>query len=598
MHMKKIASLLFLLLAGHALQAQPGVPGIKILHSPDISTNGQVTFRLWAPKASEVLLAGDFISPVQARPEGVLPSRSVPMQKGEDGVWTLTTGSLAPEFYEYYYLVDGIRKLDPSNAFMARNGETWYNHFIVSLSEGDKGWMYQENPVRHGNVGKVWFESHALRTWRRLTVYTPAGYNAGDPNRDYPVLYLLHGAGNDEDSWKDLGRAIQILDNLIAAGKAEPMIVVMPDGNTTEEEPTLDEWFEDIVSFVEERYNVRKQRDARAIAGLSRGGKHTFLTTLRMPDTFGYIGLFSPAVAVPGMDPRKDRFGEELRKNALVREQIGTLSVSKPNLYWIGIGEDDYLYERVSDLREYFDETGFTYEYHQTEGNHTWRNWRSYLTGFLPRLFREESVQGARIAVFGGSFSVIPSSDIAKNFWSKTLGVQVDTYGIGGAGFSVRTGEERYIPGQIGKALSSGKHYDAFILWASTNDCANGVPTTEQDSMIRECVSRIRAAAPGSKIMLFTSLPEPLIENQKEIPSDLPPFVIRMRRQVAGIKAYAKAQERVCRELGIPCLNLYERSGIDLSNAHYFYGQDLLHMNDNGYDHIKELTAGFIQDNL
>lgn len=596
--MKRILSIVCLLLSLTALQAQPTTRGVRVLNSPDIAPDGAVTFRLWAPDAQEVLLTGDCVSQVSVTAGGEFhPAGEIPMIKGDDGIWTYATAPLKPEFYEYNFLVDGLRKLDPSNPVMSRNGATWNNNFIVSHDEGDKGWLYADNDLRHGNLSKVWYENHLLRKWCKLTVYTPADYNPIDPNRDWPVLYLLHGAGNDEDSWPDLGRASQILDNMIAAGKAEPMIVVMPDGDTGDD-VSLEDCFQEIITFMESRYHVRTDKGGRAIAGLSRGGRHTFLTTLKMPDMFDYIGLFSAAVAVPGMDIRKDDLGTLLRRDPQVQEQVLALKEAHPALYWIGIGKDDYLYERNATLRAFYDESGFPYEYHESEGNHTWINWRTYLSEFLPRLFRTDRTETGRIAVFGGSFSVIPASDMAKNYWCKTLGVRVDTYGIGGAGFSAATGEDRYIPGQIRKALDSGIAYDTYILWCSTNDCAQGVSLTEQNRIIRECVASIRKEAPHAKILLFTSLPEPLIEHQESIPEDLPAPLRQMRRKVASIGSYAAAQEAVCRELGIPCLNLYTRSGIDLSNAPFFFGNDLLHMNDEGYDHIKELTGGFIKDNL
>ena len=234
-----------------------------------------------------------------------------------------------------------------------------------------------------------------------MTVYTPAGYE--DSSRSYPVLYLLHGMGGDEQAWSELGRATQIMDNLIAQGKAEPMIVVMPNGNISQEaapgeksggfmQPSFnlphtmdglyEESFPDIVSYVESHYRTLADKHHRAIAGLSMGGFHSLYISANHPDWFDYIGLFSAAV---GREPRDGGVSEIYRN---LEEKFATLFAQQPSLYWIGIGREDFLYQQNADLRQLFGEKGYPYTYVETEGGHIWRNWRIYLTQFAQLLFR------------------------------------------------------------------------------------------------------------------------------------------------------------------------------------------------------------------
>ena len=260
--------------------------------------------------------------------------------------------------------------------------------------------------MKHGNLAKVWYDSPTLKMQRRMTIYTPAGYDKG---KNYPVMYLMHGAGGDENAWSELGRAAQILDNLIATGKAKPMIVVMPNGNTdcqaapgewsrgmyqpsfmgsVNQKPVamMDESFMDIVKYVESHYKVAKNKRSRAICGLSMGGGHTFATSKRYPDTFNYIGLFSAGLHISG--DRTKSFYEQLQEDTNVQKQLAKLFAGKPALYWIAIGKTDFLYQQNADLRKYLDEKGYPYEYRETEGGHIWRNWRIYLTEFAQRVFK------------------------------------------------------------------------------------------------------------------------------------------------------------------------------------------------------------------
>jgi enterochelin esterase family protein len=226
------------------------------------------------------------------------------------------------------------------------------------------------------------------------------------------VLYLLHGAGGDEDAWTTLGRTAQIMDNLIASGKAKPMVVVMPNGNMTQQaspgassagmfqpsmamstsprekaKASMDESFMDIVKYVESHYKVKADKQHRAICGLSMGGGHTFAVSKRYPDTFNYIGLFSAGLHIGTSGDRNTPFYDMLKKNRQVQGELQKLFQGKPALYWIAIGKTDFLYQQNSDLRRYLDEKGYAYKYRETEGGHIWRNWRIYLTEFAQMIF-------------------------------------------------------------------------------------------------------------------------------------------------------------------------------------------------------------------
>lgn len=257
------------------------------------------------------------------------------------------------------------------------------------------------NKVAHGTVSKVWYESPTAGLTRRLTVYTPAGYETS--GKEYPVLYLLHGIGGDENAWSELGRAAQILDNLIAQGKAEPMLVVMTNGNISQEacpgetsegfkvptmmlpktmEGSFETAFPDVVKFIEKTYRVKKDKAHRAIAGLSMGGFHSLFISINNPDMFGYVGLFS--AAVDQQQPNGGFPNIYADRNA----KIDKLFAKNPKLFWIGIGKTDFLIKNNNDLRAYLDSKHHKYTYLETEGGHIWRNWRIYLSEFTPLLFK------------------------------------------------------------------------------------------------------------------------------------------------------------------------------------------------------------------
>ena len=317
------------------------------------------------------------------------------LTKGENGVWEYKSEPLKPELYNYSFIIDGFTATDPNNPFLIRDVATVTNIFIIGGGHAD---LYRTNDIAHGTVTLRWYESLVLGMDRRITIYTPPGYEKS--SEEYPVLYLLHGAGGDEEAWISLGRTAQIIDNLIAQGKVKPMIVVMPNGNVIQDaapgegsmgfykpqfmvpktmDGTYEASFKDIIGFVESNYRVKADKSNRAIAGLSMGGFHTMHISRFYPNTFDYIGLFSAAIM-----PREDATG-------VVYSDIDrTLKTQMDNgfaLYWIAIGKTDFLYKANTDYRKKLDDMGMKYEYVESEGGHTWRNWRIYLSMFAPMLF-------------------------------------------------------------------------------------------------------------------------------------------------------------------------------------------------------------------
>ncbi len=395
--MKKSFVLLFSLVLSHIAFTQEALFNAADLKSPEINADKTVTFRFFAPKADSVFITGDFLPTMKVKSRFGLVDVPKPalMQKDAKGVWTFTSDALAPELYSYSFTVDGLRSIDPNNPFLNRDVATVTNIFIVGGPQAD---YYKVNDIPHGSVTRRWYDSPGLGIDRRITIYTPPGYESS--NATYPVLYLLHGAGGDEEAWIALGRTAQIMDNLIAQGKAKPMIVVMPNGNASQDaapgegntgfykpqfmaprtmEGSYEAAFMDIVKFVEKNYRVNAKKESRAIAGLSMGGFHSMHISRFYPNTFDYVGLFSAAIM-----PREDA-------TAKVYSNIDeTLKVQKENgtkLYWIAIGKTDFLYQANVDFRKKLDGMGMKYEYVESEGGHIWRNWRVYLTQFVPKLF-------------------------------------------------------------------------------------------------------------------------------------------------------------------------------------------------------------------
>ena len=394
--MKKILSIittaLFCLSFAANAQELSNAPGPVI--SPEIHPDGSVTFRFEGKKAVRVQVTGDFL-PTQTvgrqEVQGV-----VDMVEGENGVWEYTTGKLAPEFYGYKFIVDGVTIPDPANLVVCRDGSTLTTKFLIP---GDRADLYAIHDVPHGTVAHVWYPSAVGGFNRRMTVYTPAGYETNTKTR-YPVVYILHGIGGDEDSWSTHGRAAQILDNLIASGKAKPMIAVFTNGNISQQaavhqtgngyirqstmlprtmEGSFESSFNEVVSFIDKNYRTIAKKQSRAICGLSMGGFHSLYISANNPDWFGYVGLFSAAVGVT--DASVSPIYQD--REAKLAKQFA----SKP-YYFIACGNSDFLYKANKDYMAELDKAGYKYEYLETDGGHIWKNWRVYLTEYLPKLFK------------------------------------------------------------------------------------------------------------------------------------------------------------------------------------------------------------------
>ena len=385
--MKKFYLLMIALLATNFSYAQQAIFQGRGVTSPEINADKTVTFRVRAPKAITVQVSGDCI-------EG----RTADMTE-KDGVWEYTTPApVAPEMYTYNFIIDGQRVLDMNNVAVNRDVASLTNILLVT-EPGARSDLYAVHDVPHGTVSRIWYHSDYEGINRRMTVYTPAGYETS--GKRYPVFYLLHGIGGDEEAWITQGRTAQVLDNLIAQGKAQPMIVVMTNGNIAMEaapletstgynvpsmglpktmEGSFETAFPEIVKFIDKTYRTIPQKRSRAIAGLSMGGFHSKFISQNNPDMFNYIGLFSAAIGVS--DANISPIYQDNDK------KLATLFSKKPALYWIGIGNEDFLFKNNTDYRKFLDEHHYPYTYMETGGGHIWRNWRIYLTEFVPLLFK------------------------------------------------------------------------------------------------------------------------------------------------------------------------------------------------------------------
>ena len=357
----------FALLAAGAFAQQEKIVGVTV--NPDNS----VTFRYRNPKAVTVEVSGEFM-------EGSAPLREV------DGIWTYTTAPLASEMYFYGLTVDGQPILD-LNYSLVKDIPRWMNYFIIG---GEKGDLYSVQDVPHGTVASRWYDSKMLQMRRRVNIYTPPGYENG--KKKYPVFYLLHGNACDENSWLDLGRAAQVLDNLIAAGKAEPMILVMTNGNPAQQaapayfgdtytnentRPGIAQFpdtFGEIIAFIESNYRTVNKKEGRAIAGFSMGGGHAFTISKEHPDWFDYVGLFSAAGSNIAAPAERQKLLDYKKKGC--------------KLYYIGCGTEDFLHRSVLAYNRQLDEIGFGYFYRETPGGHTWGPWRIYLSEMAQMLFK------------------------------------------------------------------------------------------------------------------------------------------------------------------------------------------------------------------
>lgn len=392
--------------------AQQNIFTTTQVKSPEINPDGTITIRYYGPKARVVKVEGDFL-PEQLieTPQGVWAVHpAADLKEGENGLWEYTTPEpVAADYYTYTLTIDGVKTIDPANVFINRDVATITNQLIVSREKGDNGDLFSVNDVPHGTVRTMWYHSDELGCDRRLTVYTPAGYEAS--SRKYPVFYLLHGAGGDETAWFTQGRSTQILDNLIASGKAEPMILVMTNGNAWEtaapgesskglvqpsmgggqraqtKEAAFELHFPEVIKFIEKNFRCKTDKNSRAIAGLSMGGFHSQAISRYYNQKFGYVGLFSGATGgVQAMGNRPAQSPVYTQFDADMARQFA--KGNAPRLYFIACGKTDFVLPGVNALRAYMDEKGYPYEWRESEGGHIWRNWRNYLVEYAQKIFK------------------------------------------------------------------------------------------------------------------------------------------------------------------------------------------------------------------
>jgi enterochelin esterase-like enzyme len=349
-------------------------PPAPTVVSPEVLPDSRVVFRLYAPQATEVALRG--------------PGRGSPAPvKRDNGIWETIVGPLAPGVYQYSFGVQGVTVIDPSNQSVNETTTGLRNVVVVPGGE----WTDVKS-VPHGAVAEVSYPSSVLGRLRRLHVYTPPGYNAGAER--YPVFYLLHGSGDTDQSWNAIGRSSVILDNLIAANKARPMIVVMPNGHTRPGgQATPDsrmefvrEFLTDIVPFVEKQYRVRADRNSRAVAGLSMGGGQTLNIAIPNLDKFAYVGVFSAGLSGGGAgQPSAVDAWEAQNKAALDNTELK----KGLKLLWFSTGRDDAAMANTMNAVNLLKKHGFTPVFQESAGAHTWENWRDYLVIFSGQIFRE-----------------------------------------------------------------------------------------------------------------------------------------------------------------------------------------------------------------
>jgi enterochelin esterase family protein len=368
-------------------QQTPPAAGAPAQCGPVIHPDNRVTFRLDAPKASQVSVRWGVQVDI---------GDPVALTKDAGGMWSATVGPVEPELYGYTFNVDGIRMVDPCHPEVKRDGVKLESMLLVP---GPASELYAVKDVPHGTLSLVWYPSPTAKLTRRMQIYTPPGYENGGER--YPVLYLLHGGGGDETEWTNQGRMPQILDNLIAQGKAKPMIVVTPNGHVNRTAalgaiatgipapPSAysmapgaaqapaglfeESLVKDIIPYVEKHYRVLPGKDNRAIAGLSMGGGHTVRTTLNNPAMFGYIGVFSAGTR--NVTPEVEKQFAALKANT--------------KLYYTGCGTADKLaFENTRTLVEVLKKVGINYKYRETNHGHWWGAWRIYLSEYAPQLFR------------------------------------------------------------------------------------------------------------------------------------------------------------------------------------------------------------------
>ena len=393
--------------AAPAVQPGRGAAQGPTVTSPEVRRDRRVTFRILAPAAQKVELRSPGDIPGVGGRGVALPQ----LTKNADGIWEATFGPLPAGAYRYVFVVDGLTVVDARNPATSQTNTTVYSLAVVPGSD-----LFDTKNVPHGAVAAVHYNSTALGGIRRMHIYTPPGY---ETSRDrYPVLYLLHGAGDVDDSWTSVGRAGFILDNLIAASSAKPMIVVMPAGHVngagaalggsvpvaaaegipgigSGPDPFANDFMTDLMPYVEKNYRVLTDRQSRAIAGLSMGGNQTLNIAIPHLDKFAYIGVFSSGIisggrsAAPPADTTSAPFAEAWEKQHLPALD-NAANKRGLNLMWFGTGKEDFLIATTRSTVELLKKHGFKPVFVESEGAHTWLNWRDYLSTFAPQLFQPQ----------------------------------------------------------------------------------------------------------------------------------------------------------------------------------------------------------------
>jgi enterochelin esterase family protein len=398
MNRHRYAFVAALVLSAATLTAQQGGrggPQAPQVNSPDVSADRRISFRIYAPQAREIRLNASDIPGL---------GQNTRFTKADTGVWELTVGPLDSGAYRYNFNIDGVATIDPRNpAISESNNNVWS---LVYVPGSD---LFDSKAVPHGAVAEVTYKSSTLGRDRRMHVYTPPGYENG---RDrYPVFYLLHGAGDNDDSWSTVGRAGFILDNLIATQKAKPMVVVMPAGHTSRTNANavgrgatdefVGDFVKDVMLYVETHYRVLTDRSNTAIAGLSMGGLQTLEVAIPRLERFAYVGVYSSGLI--GAFPNDGGRGRGAAPAAATPAPAGPVEWEKVNatklddanlkkglrLLWFGTGKEDFLLSTTSATVDLFKRHGFSPVFVESPGGHTWINWRNYLSEFAPQLFRK-----------------------------------------------------------------------------------------------------------------------------------------------------------------------------------------------------------------
>jgi enterochelin esterase family protein len=383
--------------------------------SPEVSADRQATFRIYAPQAQSVRIGGGDIPNIGTRGA---------MTKGANGIWEVTVGPLEPGAYRYNFSVDGVTVVDPRNGAVSESLSNVSSVVVVPGSE-----YFDTKEVPHGAVASITYYSTALKKFRRMHVYTPPGYESGKDK--YPVFYLLHGSGDNDDCWTSVGRANFIFDNLIAQKKAKPMVVIMPASHTqnttgggraagpASTDPTVapppdeftQDFLTDLMPYAESHYRIITDRAHRAIAGLSLGGSQTLNVVIPHLDKFSYIGVFSsgllgafgtgrgggrgpgaasgPLVAAPTAAPAPPAAAGPSAWEQQHKAELDNASWKKGlKLVWFSTGKDDTLITTSRATVDLLNQHGYNATFHESPGAHTWLNWRNYLVEFTPQLFQ------------------------------------------------------------------------------------------------------------------------------------------------------------------------------------------------------------------